>query len=288
MLFGGYIMKIINAGYNYKHSADFKINRPLGSGDYILLVLRTPAFFILNGEEKVTEAGTIILLRKGTPQIYGANQQEFVNDWVHFEAEQSDVEWIEGLGIVFDELIKNEDAHIFSGLIKSIFQEQYSTNAYADETAHFYFRILLLKIAEVFKRNADIKSSLLFRKFSEIRNDIYSNPQRRWDVREIADSLSISISYFQHKYKNFFDTGVKRDIINSRIEYAKHLLFTTDYPIYYIADKCCYENAVHFMRVFKSIVGVTPSMYRKQMTCSEDKIRCSNGRAPFCLANSTR
>ena len=32
MLFGGYIMKIINAGYNYKHSADFKINRPLGSG----------------------------------------------------------------------------------------------------------------------------------------------------------------------------------------------------------------------------------------------------------------
>ncbi len=276
-------MKIINVGYNYKHSADFVINRPLGSGDYILLVLRTPAFFIFNNEKQITEAGTIVLLRKGTPQIYGANQQEFVNDWVHFEADQSEEEWIEGLGIVFDKTIKNEDTHVFSGLIKSIFEEQYSTNTHADEIANSYFRILLLKCAEVFKRNADIKSSLLFKKLSKIRNDIYANPQKQWNMQEIADNLSISVSYFQHKYKHFFNTGVKRDVTNSRIEYAKYLLFATDDSIYCISDKCGYENEVHFMRIFKSIVGVTPSTYRKQMVCSEDKMRDSHERAPFCL-----
>ena len=41
-------MDIINVGFDYKHPADFKIQRPNGSGDYILLILRSPAFFIFN------------------------------------------------------------------------------------------------------------------------------------------------------------------------------------------------------------------------------------------------
>lgn len=277
------VVKIINAGYNYKHSTDFVINRPLGSGDYILLVLRTAAFFVLNGQKEITEPGTIVLLRKGTPQIYGAHQQEFINDWIHFEADESDVGWIEGLGIIFDKTIQSEEAYLFSGLIKSIFEEQYSTNVYADESVQLYFKLLLLKVAEIFKRSTKMKSSVLFTKLSKIRNDIYAEPQKQWDVQDIANSLSISVSYFQHKYKSFFNTGVGHDITNSRIEYAKYLLFATDKPIYCVSDECGYENEVHFMRVFKSLVGVTPSTYRKQMICSEDKIRESREKVPFSL-----
>ncbi|HCL04174.1 MAG TPA: AraC family transcriptional regulator, partial [Lachnoclostridium phytofermentans] len=45
--------------------------------------------------------------------------------------------------------------------------------------------------------------------------------------------------------------------------YAKDLLSKTNMPIKEVANECGYKNEVHFMRQFKSIVGVTPSEYRK-------------------------
>ena len=53
MLFGGIIVNIVNVGYNYEHPSNFYIKRPHGSGDYILLVLKTDAYFIFNSEKTI-------------------------------------------------------------------------------------------------------------------------------------------------------------------------------------------------------------------------------------------
>ena len=87
-------MKIVNVGYNFKHPKVFSINRPFGSGDYILLVVRTPAFFILNQEKQVINSNCIVVYKKGTPQIYGATEDEYINDWIHFEADENDIKMI--------------------------------------------------------------------------------------------------------------------------------------------------------------------------------------------------
>lgn len=44
-------MIIINVGYNHCHDADFFIDRPNGSGDYLLLLLKTNSIFNLNGKD---------------------------------------------------------------------------------------------------------------------------------------------------------------------------------------------------------------------------------------------
>ena len=49
-------MKINNIGYNHTHDADFVIQRTTGSGDYLLLLLKTPAVFTLRGKDLVTES----------------------------------------------------------------------------------------------------------------------------------------------------------------------------------------------------------------------------------------
>ena len=80
-------MKIVNCGYDNHHSPDFTINRPSGSGDYLLLIIRSPAFFIIDNIEYCTDGNSVILFKKGTPQVYGAKNAEYINDWVHFEAD---------------------------------------------------------------------------------------------------------------------------------------------------------------------------------------------------------
>ena len=98
-------MNIVNAGYNYRHSPTFCIDRPHGSGDYILLIIRTAAFAILKGERIEISPNSILIFKKGTPQLYGARNGEYINDWIHFEINEAEELSISNLGIPFDTVI---------------------------------------------------------------------------------------------------------------------------------------------------------------------------------------
>ena len=98
--------------------------------------------------------------------------------------------------------------------------------------------------------------------FSEIRNNIYNNNLPKPTVNELAAELNMSVSYFQHIYKELFGVSVIQDIIKSRIEKACYLLLITQDPISKIAESCGYENIEHFNRQFKAITGFTPSQYK--------------------------
>ncbi len=274
-------MKIVNSGYDYKHSADFKITRPNGSGDYMLLVLRSPVRFWLDGAERCITGDAVILYQKGTPQLYAANGVDFVNDWVHFDADEQDVAWLRALGIPFDMPIPCAGITRLSALLKSICQEKYSANRNAEESARLYLQLLLLKIADLCATQGEGERSLWYERLAKVRERIYMYPQRDWRVDDVAKELSLSVSYFQHQYKQLFDTNFKKDLIAARMEYAKYLLFSTDYCIYRVAELCGYENDVHFMRVFKEQTGITPGAYRKQANFSEQKNVESRSRMPF-------
>jgi len=78
-------MIIINVGYNHCHDADFFIDRPNGSGDYLLLLLKTDSIFNLNGEDVHVPMNSFFIYKKGSPQFYRCiPQQTFSNDWIHF------------------------------------------------------------------------------------------------------------------------------------------------------------------------------------------------------------
>ena len=83
-------MRINNIGYNHRHDSDFFVLRPNGSGDNLLLLLKTPAVFVLNGEELHTEKGSFILFADGTPQNYRSDGGEFANDWFHFPFDEEE------------------------------------------------------------------------------------------------------------------------------------------------------------------------------------------------------
>ncbi len=46
---------------------------------------------------------------------------------------------------------------------------------------------------------------------------------------------------------------------------AKRLLAETDMRVIEISQQGGYENEKHFMKIFKSVSGVSPTQYRKNM-----------------------
>ena len=163
-------MKIVNAGYNYRHSSDFCVDRPYGSGDYILLIIKTEAFAILKGERVEISPNSILIFKKRTPQLYGARNGEYVNDWIHFEIDESEERAISGLGIPFDEIIPLRDVTQFSDFIKGIFRERYSVNLHKDTAMKCYFDLIMLKISEEINQRGVENEHLYYDRFCILRN----------------------------------------------------------------------------------------------------------------------
>lgn len=96
-----------------------------------------------------------------------------------------------------------------------------------------------------------------------IRNTLIAHPERPWSAVQMADTLRISPSYFQHLYKTMFGISFQGDVIQLRISRAKELVRNTDVPFAQLAQDTGYASEVHFFRQFKQLTHMTPGEYRR-------------------------
>ena len=54
-------MHIIGIGYRTIHGKDFEITRPCGYGEYLLLLMETSSFHVLNAQKQIYPAQSVIL-----------------------------------------------------------------------------------------------------------------------------------------------------------------------------------------------------------------------------------
>ncbi|MCM1060403.1 MAG: AraC family transcriptional regulator [Eubacterium sp.] len=257
-------MKINYIGYHYWHETDFWISRPHGSGDNLLLLLKTPAILNINGKDITVSENSFIIYKEGTPQFYRNAGGVFCNDWVHFSLSESETKMFEALKIPFDTPQYIGDISLFSAMIERMCQEYYSNNMYRSYTEGLYMKLFFTKLGECLQNKSGKQISPHYERMSVIRGRIYSTPQYDWNVTELANELAMSVSYFEHTYKNIFGVSVINEVINSRVEYAKFMLSTTDISVSQVAEMCGYKSDVHFMKQFKSRNGHTPTEYRNK------------------------
>lgn len=255
-------MKINKIGLNYNHSQNFAINRPEGSGDYLFLLIRTSAVLMLQGKEVTVEKNSVIIFNKKTPQIYRANQSNFTNDFIHFEAENE----LEIRSIPLDTLFVLPSVKQLGKILKEIYLEFISNNVNREESMDLLLKLLFVKINELVAYKP--QNNVLYGYYDSLlnlRSLIYRHPEERWTITRLAHQVNLSPSHFQRLYKNTFGVTCIADVIACKMEYAKTSLAATGGTVREIAALCGYENEEHFMRQFKQEVGVTPTEYRRLM-----------------------
>lgn len=258
-------MIINNVGYNHCHDADFFIDRPSGSGDNLLILLKTDAIFTLNGADVLVPQNTFFLYRKGTPQYYRCVPKHvFANDWIHFQFEAEEEERFLSYGIPYDTPVAVEHLNFLSFCVKSIAYENYSSNLNREKSISAYMALMFLKIQEQLCQKQEAVTHSKFEMLSTIRNKIYAKPYEVRTVETAAHEVRMSKSSFQHLYKEQFGTTFIQDLIQSRMSYAKMLLTSTNLTVVEIAEQCGYQCYAHFVRQFKKQTGLTPSEYRRK------------------------
>ncbi len=255
------MFQILRMGCNTTHDSSFSVNRPNGYKWFLLLLVKSPADFIINGKKISTPANTLIIYDKNFPHEYSASKAVYKNDWIHFEF---DPFFLKQNSIALNTPLYISNHYYISDLIQKIANEFYSNNPYKEQTIGYLMPILLIKAKEQMETKPFHPwHSSIHDKLIELRSEIYSNPHKNWSIPLMADKLHISSGYLQTIYKDTFFISCMSEVIESRITYAKELLLESDLPVGEISYLCGYQNEVHFMRQFKKLTALTPTKYRR-------------------------
>ncbi len=263
-------MRMDELGYHHRHGLDFNIERPQGAGDWLLLLIKTPAIFQIEGEEIHATAGSYILYTSEYPQFYRTDPKhgEYIDDWMHFGPDEQEQALIKHYEIPLNKPVCLRDITGLSMLMRTMCHEFYSAHTHRVDTVNTYFHILLNKLHEQLESLAPVSvfsESNYGERLMWIRECIFRRQGYTWNIDDMAADLSLSRSRFQHLYSETFGTSVTQDIITSRIQFATELLKNPEIPIEKVAEMCGYASASYFIRQFKEQTGSTPSQFRKKI-----------------------
>ncbi len=112
------------------------------------------------------------------------------------------------------------------------------------------------------KKNQDNAALSKKQLFNDIQDYIKWNRNNDIKVSHIAQHFGYNRRYISQLFSTIAGTTMKQYIIREKIELAKYLLCDTNTNINEIAYQSGFNDSHNFMKVFKKIVGLTPSQYR--------------------------
>jgi two-component system response regulator YesN len=84
---------------------------------------------------------------------------------------------------------------------------------------------------------------------------------QKLSLNEVAAIYGISPNYLSALFKKYNNCGYSEYITEQKIAKAKRMLSEDNLKVYEVADALGFESAFYFSKVFKKVVGVSPSEY---------------------------
>lgn len=256
---------VLRGGYNAKLPKNFLQSRPNGIDSYLFLIIKSPAKFEIDKKKYIVKTNSFLIIRPHTPYQYSGLDNEYKNDWLHFLS--SDDGFEDCYNHIFNHPIATNNSLQFTQYFQHILWENnYSFEEYRQQNVTMLIQTVLNKLLQEEKiaRTASSYNPYSL-KLQELRLNMLSKPYINFTPSELAKSLNISTSYFQHMYKDFWGIPFKTDLINMRLDYARELILETNLPLEKIAIMSGYSTEIHFYRQFKAKTGMTPREYQISM-----------------------
>ncbi|MDE5945868.1 MAG: AraC family transcriptional regulator [Oscillospiraceae bacterium] len=259
-------MNITGIGYNTIHGKDYALKKNGDNENYFLMLFKSPCVLNISNEKISAERDTVVIYDRKTLIDLYSFEDIFIYDWICFNL-GGDGDFFTSLDIPLDTVIRYTDVNFLSELIRNLTNEFYSLSINRSKMIDSLIKAILIKISETsgIKGMSQQSSDPHYGELIGLRQKIYQNPQIKWTVELMASEVNMSKSYFQHIYREIFGISCISDVIICKIDKAKEILSTTSCTVSQTAAMCGYDSDEHFMRQFKKVAGVTPTVYRKNI-----------------------
>lgn len=242
------------------------------SGNYELILFKSPAEIVLGGKKRIIGTGTAIMLDIEKLGISPAQSGALLHyDCIAINMNSFESQYVAELGIPFDKTFEIADDTIIRSVIRCVQIQNFNCERRKNEFFESALHMIFLSMSDQLSSETTMPSADIphYKELYALRNSIYANPVGNWSIERICMRLGISSTYFHRLYFLAFGTTCRQDVINSRLSLAESLLVSTDRTVGSIAEQCGYDNDSYFMRQFKQQKGYTPSEYRRKFASAE-------------------
>lgn len=126
--------------------------------------------------------------------------------------------------------------------------------------------ILLLVQTKNVESIHEIISDLYSPTIADLKKVVELHLFENLSIEELSTLCNLSLSSFKRQFKTTFQDSPANYINHRKIEKAKELLTISNSSISEISHQIGIQDPQYFTRLFKKIVGVTPSYFRKSLT----------------------
>lgn len=122
--------------------------------------------------------------------------------------------------------------------------------------------VLMYTLSFVGQHKAEVRIS---REFDEILAYIQNNyADSELSISKVADIFGFSKKYLSALFVKHMDIKFTDYLTKLRVERAAEMLKTEKLSVGELSRKCGYTDPFYFSKVFKSIIGVSPSQYKAE------------------------
>lgn len=246
--------------------------RNLGFYD-LLIVVAGELYIGENGSRwKLSEGETLLLLPEGEHYPIKPCDRETVFYWAHFEHEnRRDVNpaTAEGRPVATRPFVnpymlripkhaRLRNSRAVFGLIRQLLSLPVGDSFWEEQ------RLFLDMLALLQKGNSDGTLSPADRLAESAASYLRQNYKADITNETLAEALHFHPNYIVRSMKTKYGCTPMHYLHDFRIERAKRLLVTTEWPVARIADEVGFRYAPYFSACFKRSVGMNPLNFRKQ------------------------
>lgn len=210
-------------------------------------------------------AGDVILLPAGHTHHYRADDSDpWTIYWVHFDGQQAH-QLIRELAFDPERIVASigqqpllaSDFNRLLGLRQSGYR--YGVFDYAAALTRQILYFLALQI-----RTSNIRQRHNFN-LEQLKSLMLDHLDGELDLDTLAASTNLSRHHFAAKYKKLAGISPIRHFIHLKMERACYLLDVSNAPVKTVSAQLGYSDPLYFSRIFKKVIGLSPSEYRTRL-----------------------
>ncbi|MDR2404493.1 MAG: AraC family transcriptional regulator [Spirochaetaceae bacterium] len=242
-------------------------SRPQGSKSAILIYCREGlGYYALRGRESHTlSAGQLIIIPPITPHEYGSNRE---NPWTIF--------WIHLNGFLFypfyemvSSTVPVRIPEIYGTQLIGLFRQCFNILKwpYGDEEFLYLCQLATAMLALIpcaAKQPADSLSTSGIQGIERAFAFMKEHLREPIGLNELAEAARFSPSHLYYLFKQSTGCAPIEYFLRLKIRTAAKEVYFSNLPIRDIAETYGIEDPYYFSRLFKKIMGIAPTQYRKR------------------------
>lgn len=163
-----------------------------------------------------------------------------------------------GIGVYRPEQKKNS---AIRQILRNLLKEQENPSVLSEEYRTAQINSLLLHVVRELEKPERVERH---DRIGDVIHFIHKNFDSEISLEQLSQIFYVSPYYLCREFKKYTNTTIVQYLNVTRIMNAQRKLMETNRSITEISRETGFSNLTHFNRVFKNIVGASPSQFRKE------------------------